>query len=351
MFHLILTACLAASPADCAPILLPAGDAPDADACNAGAARISEAWLAQRPELLGQGTACVANSTLPAATLEEIAAGVHVHLAPPIQMEDSPDGRIANLGVVIGERVAVIDAGVSRAEGQALYVAVRRLTDRPISHLVLTHLHPDHILGADVFAEAGAEIVAHDAFAGALEVRGPVYLENVQRLYPPVEWIGTGLPVVDRPVAAIERLDLGGSELILTAHPPAHSESDLTAHDTATATLFAGDLLFRELTPVVDGSLTGWLDWMAAEPVPQPRLVVPGHGPVAQGWDEASRPQRHFLQALAASVRSQIAASVPMSQAVEAVAAALQPLAAGWNDYDATVRRNATAAYKELEWE
>lgn len=351
MFHLILTACLAASSTDCAPILLPEGDAQDRAGCEAGATRISEGWLARRPELLGQGTSCTANADLPAVTLEEIAPGVHVHLAPPVQMEDSPDGRIANLGVVIGDRVAVIDAGVSRAEAQALYVAIRRLTDRPIAHLVLTHLHPDHILGAGVFAEAGAEIVAHDALAGALEVRGPIYLENVQRLYPPAEWIGTALPIVERAVAATERLDLGTRALILTAHPPAHSESDLTAHDTGTDTLFAGDLLFRDLAPVVDGSLIGWLGWMDAEPVPPPRLIVPGHGAVAQGWDEASGPQHHFLQALAASVRAQIAGGVPMSQAVEAVAAALQPLSDEWNDYDATVRRNATAAYKELEWE
>lgn len=351
MFHLIVTACLAASSPDCAPVLLPEGDAPDRATCEADAARIAQGWMARHADLRAAGTECVANADLPAAPLQEIAPGVHVQLGEPVQMEQSANGRIANLGLVIGETVAVIDAGTSRAEGQALYVALRRLTDRPVSHLVLTHLHPDHIFGAGVFAEAGAEIVAHAALPGALAVRGPVYLQNVQALYPPAEWIGTEIPVPDRLVAGTDWLELGGRALFLTAHPPAHSESDLTAHDTAAGVLFAGDLVFRQLAPVVDGSLPGWLDWLAAPPRPQPRLIVPGHGPVAQGWDEAVAPQRHFLEALAASVRQQIASAVPMSLAVEAVADALSPLSTDWSDFDATVRRNATAAYKELEWE
>ena len=38
---------------------------------------------------------------------------------------------------------------------------VRRSSIAPIGPVILTHMHPDHIYGAEVFAEAGAEIVAH----------------------------------------------------------------------------------------------------------------------------------------------------------------------------------------------
>lgn len=356
MFHLILTACLAGSgpagPApDCAPVLLPQGDAADLAACQAGADRIARDWLAGQPDLVADGVTCRANADLPAADLHELAPGVHVHFGQIAQMETSPDGRIANLGVVIGDRVAVIDAGVSRAEGQALYVALRRLTDRPVSHVILTHLHPDHILGAQVLAEAGAEIVAHAALPAGLEVRGPVYLDNIRRLYPPAEWIGTQIVPPDRLVEDRMQIDLGGRELQLTAFGPAHTDSDLTVFDSASQTLFAGDLIFRGLTPVVDGSLRGWLDWMGRDPDPMPRIIVPGHGPAAGSWPEATGPQETFLKALSTEVERAIGAGLPLSRAVEDVANALDSMKYDWQEFPQTVRRNATAAYKELEWE
>lgn len=352
MFHLILSACLAMSGAECGQILLPAGDARDLAGCEAEADRIASAWLADRPELTGGTSDCRANAELPAADLRELAPGVFAHFGTSRQMEETADGRIANLGVVIGQdAVAVIDAGVSRAEGQAMHVAIRRLTDLPIRHLILTHMHPDHVLGAEVMAEAGAQITAHHALPPALEARAGSYLQSLQDLYPASEWIGTRIALPDRLVEDRDRIDLGDRHLDLQAWPAAHTDSDLTVRDSATGTLFTGDLLFRDLTPVVDGSLKGWLDWMAGDPAAGAALIVPGHGLAATSWSEASGPQQDFLTALATQTRAAIAAGLAMSEAVPVIAEGLQPYGTFWNSYPATVARNATAAYKELEWD
>lgn len=352
VYHLILEVCLAASAAQCGQILLPRGDSADLQGCRAQAAQVAADWLADRPDLTGAAPECRANADLPAAGLEPLAPGIFIHFGRSAQMEDSPDGRIANLGVVIGrDGVAVIDAGVSRAEGQDLHVAIRRLTDLPIRHLILTHMHPDHVMGAEVMAEAGARITAHHALPQSLQARADSYLHSLRDLYPAPEWIGTRIALPDRLVSDRDRIDLGDRHLDLQAWPTAHTDSDLTVRDSATGALFTGDLIFRDLTPVVDGSLQGWLDWMAGDPAAGAGLIIPGHGPAATSWAEAATPQQDFLTALAARTRSAIAEGLPLSQAVPAIAEAMQPLAGSWNSFPATVARNATVVYKELEWE
>ncbi|MEH6787880.1 MAG: quinoprotein relay system zinc metallohydrolase 2 [Paracoccus sp. (in: a-proteobacteria)] len=352
MFYLILTACLAGPSGSCGPILLPQGDAATRQECTAQARRISEAWLSGRKGLRSGGTACVATADLPALPLRQIAPGILLFQGDPVQLEDSPDGRIANLAAVVGDAsVAVIDSGVSRAQGQQLYAAIRRVTDRPISHLIVTHMHPDHAMGSAVFAEAGAEIVGHRALPRALEARASTYLDNMARLFGPQAMIGTEVLAPDVVVGNRLTIDLGGRVLQLNAAQTAHTDNDLWIRDQATGTLFTGDLVFRDLTPIVDGSVLGWLDWLARPPRPAPPLIVPGHGAISDEWTAAAGPQIRFLKALVDQTRQRIGEGQPMSQAVPQIGKALAPMADGWNSFDMSVARDATAAYKELEWE
>lgn len=351
MFELILTACLATASQQCGPILLPQGRAETAALCEDGKERITQAWLASHPALVEAGATCVTQDDLPALPLREIADGVYMFAGQPVQMEGSPDGHIANLGVVIGDSVAVIDSGVSRAQGQQLYAAIRRLTDRPISHVILTHMHPDHVMGTQVFVEAGAKVVGHRALSQSLQLRGAGYLDGLVRLYGDKAILGTELSRVDIAVVDQMRLDLGGRELRLTPTATAHSDNDLTVFDPVAGVLFAGDLLFRQLTPVVDGSLTGWLEWQSEMPQPMPRVIVPGHGDIATSWEEAVTAQADFLNALAEATRRQIDLGLPMSEAVPEIVEDMAPLSPGWAAYPETVARDATAAYKELEWQ
>ncbi|RQP06401.1 MAG: quinoprotein relay system zinc metallohydrolase 2 [Paracoccus sp. BP8] len=352
MFHLVLAACLAAQPATCQPRLLPAGDAPTREECEARAAPIARDWLARHPELTGSdGARCVETAALPALTVQEVAPGVHVHQGAMAQISPQNRGRIANLSFVIGETVAVIDAGGSRAEGEALYAAIRQVTDRPVSHVILTHMHPDHILGAEVFSEAGAAVVADARLPEAVARRADSWMASVPRQIGAANFAGTRIASVDQTVEATQTLSLGDRQLRLTPVPSAHTGSDMTVLDEETATLFAGDLVFLGLTPSLDGSLAGWLDWIGRKPDPEPALIVPGHGPVVESWDEAVTPQRHYLTALRDATREAIGAGLPLSRAIPAIVAAMQPVSEGWADFRATTARNAAAAYTQLEWE
>lgn len=284
--------------------------------------------------------------------VEEVAPGVFVHSGADALMTAENRGDIANLGFVVGEEaVAVIDTGGSVAVGADLLEAVRTVTDRPVRYVINTHMHPDHVFGNAAFRGSGPggtdpAFVADAKLARALASRAAFYRDTYRgamgaALIDPVE---TVLP--DIAVTGAATLDLGGRSLTLTAWPTAHTDNDLTVLDETTATLFAGDLVFLGHLPVIDGSLTGWLD---ADPqlaaIPAAR-VVPGHGPATAPWPDALAPQRAYFEALAAALRRLIADGAGMA---EAVAAAPPPQ--GWALVEEFHRRNATAAFAELEWE
>ena len=117
--------------------------------------------------------------------------------------------------------------------------------------------------------------------------------------------------------------------------------------DEQTGTLFAGDLVFLTHTPVLDGSLRGWLrviDELGTLPA---QRVIPGHGPVSE-WPGALADQRRYLEILASDVRGLIARGEPITVAAGTAAASERPRWQLFDDYNA---RNATTAFSEIEWE
>ena len=107
--------------------------------------------------------------------IEEISPGNFVHYG--VHDDRSPEnlGDNANIGFIVGERcVLVIDTGGSLPVGLALRQAVRSVTDKPVCHVVLTHVHPDHIFGAAAFspvggqAEADVDVIGHSVIQGGV---------------------------------------------------------------------------------------------------------------------------------------------------------------------------------------
>lgn len=348
MFHLVVMACLATDPAVCAERLLPAPLPLTEAACAATApTRIAE-WGSQHPDLATGAWQCRATGALPALPLRQIAPGVHVHVPMAEPLSQANGGDIANLGVIIGDTVAVIDPGGSRAIGERLFAAIRQVTDRPIGHVIITHMHPDHSFGAEVFAEAGARIVGHRNLVSGLERRIEAWGESIPRQTGAMAMLGTKVRLPDHAVSAPEVIALGGATLRLEPVATAHTDNDLTIYHEESGTLFTGDLVFADLTPSIDGSLTGWLAWLSAPPAPMPRQIVAGHGPVPTDWDSGTAATRAYLTALAEQTRAAIRAGEPMSVAVGHIGTDLRR---DWRGFDGMNPHNAIAAFKELEWE
>ena len=154
----------------------------------------------------------------------------------------------------------------------------------------MSHAHPDHVFGAGAFLEDKPAFVGHARLAAALATRGDYYRARLEA----VLGAGAAGPPVMPTLEVKDRLelDLGGRMVRLTAHPLAHTDNDLTLLDSASGTLFCGDLLFVGRVPALDGSVLGWLQVLDALKASGAAQAVPGHGPERVDWPAgAGRPR------------------------------------------------------------
>jgi quinoprotein relay system zinc metallohydrolase 2 len=306
-------------------------------------------WLAMWPAIRPGTSQAQYASTHEDLQVTRVADGDYAHFGQVALTTPQNAGDIANIGIIIGrDAVAVVDTGGSVQVGQALLQAVHAITSKPVRYVINTHEHPDHIFGNAAFGP-GVTFVGHHNLPAEMQKRGDFYLRSFRdalgaaaigqvRIIPP------SLLVSNETV-----LDLGERRLRLTAWTPAaHTDCDLTVLDETTGVLFSGDLVFLQHTPVVDGSLLGWLALLPRVAAVPARIVVPGHGRMTAAWPQALDDERRYLTVLAADTRRLIAAGVPMAQAVPQIALSERGHWALFDDYNP---RNATAAFSELEWE
>ena len=66
-----------------------------------------------------------------------------------------------NSTVIVGDKgVILVDSGGSDEVGRHIATAVRRITDKPVTHVVNTHHHGDHYLGNVAFE--GATLISSE---------------------------------------------------------------------------------------------------------------------------------------------------------------------------------------------
>jgi len=209
-----------------------------------------------------------------------------------------------NVGIVVLEdRVIAVDAQYP-GSAKGFRASIPSVTDRPVTHLLLTHVHGDHVFGNQAFEDC--EIVGHVRVKEKMEENlrtewapGNLekMLENIKVTRPERAWLFEGLKIVLPTKTFKDRYGLDGIEVI---HTGGHSDCSSIVYVPEDRTLFAGDLVFAKTFPWAGDPTASPDDWIEAFK----RIlgmdvdtIVPGHGPLCDkdeirtqlAWFEAAK--------------------------------------------------------------
>ena len=223
------------------------------------------------------------------AGLSDLGGGLYAWLQPNGGLGES------NAGLIVGEGESLLIDTLwdTRLTRRMLEAMAPHTAAAPIRRLINTHGDPDHCWGNQLLT--GAEIIATRAteedmrgedprrlrllaLAGRLLPGG---LSAFARLLRPYDFSGIKVTPPTRTFDGVLKLEVGGRPVELIESGPAHTPGDLIVHIPDERVVFAGDLLFVGVTPIMwVGPVENWLAALDRIIELGPRAVVPGHGPV-----------------------------------------------------------------------
>lgn len=257
------------------------------------------------------------------SAIREIAPGVFI-------ISDRRVPLVPNIGIILGRDTAlVVDTGMGPANGRMVLDAARRLAGERALVLTVTHFHPEHGFGAQVF-KGVAKIVYNRAQRDELRAKGDGYLGMFRTFGPDVAAAleGTELVLPDEVYdKASTIIDLGGRTVELRTWGLAHTAGDQVVWLPEERILFTGDLAEERIFPIFpwfppdDANIDGarWADILSELVSWRPAIVVPGHGDI--GGSQILVAVRDYMVDLGVRV----AAQTKLGEGADAIVADLAP--------------------------
>ncbi|MDH5424806.1 MAG: MBL fold metallo-hydrolase [Gammaproteobacteria bacterium] len=219
---------------------------------------------------------------IPDYPADKIAANTYVIHGPLEFPNEKNMGFMNNPGFVItADSVVVIDPGSSLYTGKMVLRQIRKITDKPVSHVLNTHIHGDHWLGNQAFAEAfpKAQIMAHpDMIAAAKKSEASRWISLMENL---TKGATKGTKAVIPAIAIKNDFEFktGGIRFKVYAPAKAHSKTDVMIHVLEESVVFLGDnVLSGRIPGMGDASFRGNMKACDVASGISARHFVPGHG-------------------------------------------------------------------------
>lgn len=276
----------------------------------------------------------------PFFTLHDLGHGVWAAIATP----KSAAG--ANAGFVIGpDGVLVIDTFEDPAAAKAMLAAIREKTHAPIRYVIDTHYHLDHTAGNNVFAAAGAVVMAQQNVR-TWERSQNLKFFGADPTAKQKQFVATlGLPSVTYKDDITIWL---GDRKILVRTLEGHTGSDSTVVVPDANVVFTGDIFWNHTLPnLIDANTREQIasNNIYLHDYPD-ATFVPGHGNVGKAADV--RDFRDYLVVLRKAITAAQASGKSGDALVNTVLPKLREKYGSWDWFKHFAPRNIEQTAAEL---
>ncbi|MEO0386676.1 MAG: MBL fold metallo-hydrolase [Pseudomonadota bacterium] len=258
-----------------------------------------------------------------------------------------------NSGVIIGDDgVMIVEAQATPRLARKVIDAVRSVTDKPITHLVLTHYHAVRVLGAAAYG--APQIVMSDAARAMVAERGQEDWDSEFDRFPRLFEGHEEIPGLTWPTTTFSgrmTVFLGRRRVDLLQLGRAHTAGDCVVHVPDQNVMFTGDIVEdRSACYCGDGYFADWPATLAAIQAYAPDAIGPGRGGALIGShavDSAIASTADFVASTYRPAARVAAAGGSLRDAGEAVRAACDPKFADFAIYEHCLPFNVARAYDE----
>jgi len=273
----------------------------------------------------------------------EIGKGIHAFTA-----EGDP-----NSGVIIGDdSVMVIEAQATPRLAGKVIEKIREVTDKPITHLALTHYHAVRVLGASAYG-AGQVIMSDTARAMVAE-RGQEDWDSEFQRFPRLFEGHESIPGLTWPSTTFSEamtVYLGKRRVDLMHLGRAHTAGDIVIHVPDENVMFTGDIVeYHSACYCGDGHFGDWGDTLDAIRRFDVDAIAPGRGDALVGRDmvnAAIENTRDFVDSTYRPAARVAARGGPLKDAWNAVREACDPKFADYAIYEHCLPFNVARAHDE----
>tara|TARA_B110000977_G_C11063719_1_gene486984 strand:+ start:578 stop:1528 length:951 start_codon:yes stop_codon:yes gene_type:complete len=258
-----------------------------------------------------------------------------------------------NSGVIIGdESVMIVEAQATPRLANKVIEQVRKVTDKPISHVVLTHYHAVRVLGASAYG--ADQIIMGEAARGMVMERGQEDWDSEFQRFPRLFEGYESIPGLTFPTTTFNdrmTVHLGKRRVDLMHLGRAHTAGDIVIHVPDENVMFTGDIVEDHSACYCgDGHFADWGTTLDAIKAYDVNSIAPGRGGALIGKEAVNRAiesTRDFVNSTYAPAARVAAQGGTLKQAWDAVRAECDPKFKDYAIYEHCLPFNVARAYDE----